>query len=429
MFLNFKEFINTLDPLSNIILEGGSFGHMYHPYEDLHLTFSDIKEMIIDSLQGGLNKESVSTEKLDGQAIAVSWKDNQLIASRNKGDRKNSGANALSVQDVIDKFSGRGEISNAFSFAVQDLSTAISKINPKKRDEIFKNGRAFMHLELIYPPTTNVINYDAYKLIFHNTSTYDLDGNEIESSKKAAIELTKAIKEVNADIQKVFRVDPPKIIQFSKNINFEKDKSYFLSKLSQIQKSGRMGDNDTIKDYIHKQYSEFIDNKSEELNVSIENDVLNKLIQRLAFQDKSYNLRMIKKEVEDIRFYNWFVDFEKRDSKEYYKKIIGPIENLFLELGVRVIKLMTGILALDPEGQTNKIKQDLEDAIKNIRIRGSENEKMKLEFQLKKLQSIGGMDAVLPTEGIVFQYKGKTYKLTGGFAPINQILGIIKFMK
>ena len=50
-----------------------------------------------------------------------------------------------------------------------------------------------------------------------------------------------------------------------------------------------------------------------------------------------------------------------------------------------------------------------------------------LKNQLKRLDKIGGFDAILPTEGIVFKYNNKLYKLTGAFAPLNQIIGYIKF--
>ena len=39
----------------------------------------------------------------------------------------------------------------------------------------------------------------------------------------------------------------------------------------------------------------------------------------------------------------------------------------------------------------------------------------------------GGFEKLVPNEGLVFFYKGNTYKLTGTFAPLNQILGIFKF--
>mgnify|MGYP003122177518 FL=1 len=431
MFLKFNQYIteSIKEAASEFLFEGGSFGHMAHPYDDVNLTFGEIKDMISDALQGGLNKEAISTEKLDGQAIAVSWKDGELIASRNQGDRKNAGANSLSVQGVIDKFAGRGDISDAFAFAIQDLSGAISKINPKKRDEIFKNGQAFMHLELIYPPTTNVINYDSYKLIFHNTSTYDMDGVEIDQSKTAAGELTKAIKDVNADIQKTFQVDPPKAIEFAKNVNFEADRGEFFNELAKIQKKAKMNDNQSVRDYIRKEYSDLLYAKAGEYGFDLTDNMLDGLIQRFAYKDMAFSVRQMKREITNKDFFNWLRDFEKKDAPNFYKKVIGPIETLFLKLGVRVIKLMTGLLALDPEGQIEAIKVELDKAIKGVRAKGSEKEKSRLEAQLKKLEAIGGMDAVLPTEGIVFQYKGKTYKLTGGFAPINQILGIFKYVK
>ena len=35
--------------------------------------------------------------------------------------------------------------------------------------------------------------------------------------------------------------------------------------------------------------------------------------------------------------------------------------------------------------------------------------------------------SIVPSEGIVFKYKGNTYKFTGAFAPVNQILGLLNF--
>jgi hypothetical protein len=50
-----------------------------------------------------------------------------------------------------------------------------------------------------------------------------------------------------------------------------------------------------------------------------------------------------------------------------------------------------------------------------------------LKLQLDKLNKIGGLKAIVPSEGIVFKYNGKTYKFTGAFAPINQITGLMTF--
>jgi len=45
-------------------------------------------------------------------------------------------------------------------------------------------------------------------------------------------------------------------------------------------------------------------------------------------------------------------------------------------------------------------------------------------LELQRLNAIGGTDKIVPNEGIVFVYGGQTFKLTGTFAPLNQILGL-----
>ena len=69
----------------------------------------------------------------------------------------------------------------------------------------------------------------------------------------------------------------------------------------------------------------------------------------------------------------------------------------------------------------------LDKAINVVKSGGDLKKLNTLKLQLDKLQSIGGTKAIVPSEGLVFKYKGKTYKFTGAFAPINQITGLINF--
>jgi hypothetical protein len=62
-----------------------------------------------------------------------------------------------------------------------------------------------------------------------------------------------------------------------------------------------------------------------------------------------------------------------------------------------------------------------------IKKGGGEAQIAKVEAELARLDRIGGIESIIPTEGIVFVYKGKTMKLTGTFAAINQLMGIIKY--
>ena len=57
----------------------------------------------------------------------------------------------------------------------------------------------------------------------------------------------------------------------------------------------------------------------------------------------------------------------------------------------------------------------------------SKAEAEKVEKELQRLEGVGGIEAIVPAEGIVFKYNGKLFKLTGAFAAINQLMGIIKY--
>ena len=62
--------------------------------------------------------------------------------------------------------------------------------------------------------------------------------------------------------------------------------------------------------------------------------------------------------------------------------------------------------------------KDIENAIKNS---DDAKSKIKLEQSLKRLAAVNS--ELNSTEGIVFKYKGHMLKLTGSFAPLNQIFG------
>ena len=109
----------NLDSEVKLLLEGGAYGHLNHPFDDKNLTFSDFKTLIINTLQGKLDSEGAVTEKTDGQNIMVSWKGGKLIAARNKGHIKNHGANALDINGIKSMFAGRGDIEKAFVYCYE----------------------------------------------------------------------------------------------------------------------------------------------------------------------------------------------------------------------------------------------------------------------------------------------------------------------
>ena len=76
----------------------------------------------------------------------------------------------------------------------------------------------------------------------------------------------------------------------------------------------------------------------------------------------------------------------------------------------------------------NITKKDLKSAISKVKKSKDPKVLNTLKTQLDRLNAIGGLKSVVPSEGITFVFKGKLYKYTGAFAPANQILGMLKFV-
>ena len=89
---------------------------------------------------------------------------------------------------------------------------------------------------------------------------------------------------------------------------------------------------------------------------------------------------------------------------------------------------MSQLLTANPKEGAKKIKKDLLDTINTIQSTGNLDLIKKLEAQIKRLESIGGFGSIVSSEGITFTFNGKLYKYTGTFAPINQILGLLKYV-
>ena len=425
---NIKERIN-LQKEVQLLIEGGAYGHLNHPFDDKNLTFSDFKTLIINTLQGNLDSEGAVTEKTDGQNIMISWKNDKLIAARNKGHIKNHGANALSISGVKNMFAGRGEIEKAFVSAMQDLQKAIKGLSKKQKDKIFDEGKKFMSLEVIYPKTANVIPYDKSLLQFHGTIEYDSAGSPIGEDRGSARMLAGMIKQINQDIQKTYSITKPFVTNLPKVKDFSRRQSYFLGKLNKLKNEYKLKDTDTLTDYHQAYWMEYIFNAGKQFKYHVPNKILVKLVRRWAFFDKSYKVPQIRKDLKDYpKFLDWVLTTDKIDHAKLQKKHIRDWEVLFFELGAEILSNLSDFIAANPNKAAQQIRKDLQKAINQVKT--SKNPKVlnTLKTQLDRLNAIGGLKSVVPSEGITFVFKGKLYKYTGAFAPANQILGMLKFV-
>jgi hypothetical protein len=398
----------------NLLLEGGAYGHMSHPFDDMDLTFGDLKNIITNALNGELG---VVREKTDGQALAISWKNGRLIAARNKSHLSNAGTNALGIEGVASKFAGRGGLTDAYNYAMKDLSAAISSLSQKQREKIFGEGKNFMNIEVIWPTSVNVIPYGQALLVFHNCIQYDESGNASGQVDGAENILAGMIKQVNADVQSKYTIQGPPITTIPKNDDLSSKQSKYISKLNKLQNEFGLKDSDNVADYHQSWWDWWITS-----NAPIKVDKLTKesLIRRWAFGDKGFRLNTISNE----ELQKWAIQNDKVNVAKQQKDNIRPFEELFLGVGADVLEFVSSVLTVHPDKAIRSMKDKLKSVASQVRSGGDPSKVQKLKQELTRLNALGGIDRIVASEGLVFFYNGKTYKLTGTFAPLNQILGI-----
>lgn len=424
-----------------LLQEGGAAGHMAHPYDDHGLTFNDMKEIVARALEGRLDIEEAVTEKTDGQNIQVTWKNGQPGFARNKGTVINPMTPDQLVADFERKYQehvqkngaeaaeGYKRVVEAYRACAEDLTNALNKLNPQQLQQIFKDGRVFANMEIIFPATKNVISYDKAHLQFHNLVEYDETGNTIETDFTGGKMLQGVIRDANADMQKTFSFIPPQQIKFGRVADFEDQQAAFFNEIDQLKTRYNLKDTDRVTEYHKAWWADVIRNKAQQLGYEIPDDILNALIFRWGFFDKSANIANLKKQITSPEFITWMTEFDKKEFKQYYKQNMEPFESIFLRLGAVVLRNAENFLAANPSKAVQELKQEIAELIKELQTTNNIETIKKLEHELRRIERLGGFEAIVPSEGVVFVYGGNTYKLTGAFAPVNQILGVLKYAR
>lgn len=404
------------------ILEGGAAGHMSHPFDNNELTFGDFKEMIQAGLSGSLNFEEEPTEKTDGQNVFATIQNGEVKFARNKGDMKTP----MSLSDFKTKFEGHPSklVQDTFQFAADDLASSLIKLPTKTQEEIFANGLNFMNMELIYSLNPNVIHYDVDVIQFHGVKITDGEGNITGEDNSAAKKIAGLLKDVDAHIQKTFSIIPPQVIKIAKDINFDENKSKFIAKVDALRDTFGLTDADAVSRYHEMWWRDQINS----IFPDAPQDIKEGLLLRWAYDDKkTLNIRDLEKMGLSKAQADAVKKFDKEDVKKKYKENIRPFEDLFLELGSIILKNASNFVAANPAAEMQRLHNELRSESDKIKANGDLSQIAKVEAELARLDRIGGIESIIPTEGLVFVYKGHTYKLTGTFAAVNQLMGFIKY--
>ena len=398
---------------------GGVAGHMSHLYDNPSLKFSQM----MDIFKAAANGELEGTEKTDGQNLFVGYNvaEGKAKAARNKSNVRQGG---LDAAGLAQKFAGRGTVEQAFNEAFETFELAAQSLPRKTQRQIFGDGInniVFYNAEIQDPRNANVVNYDNKLLNIHRVGHFavDLRTGEILDIDvgPSAVKLESSLDQMQRAIaNQEFKVQMNAIRRLE-GLSDDRHLNYALDRLNRILDDAGISDNQTVGDYVVARLLPVIRNQ-----VSLPEEKENMLIKKLL-GIKGIHIRLIKKDLNPTQ--TQAINMLISNSKAIVQNAIQPLEDIVHDFAVEMIRDLKSAFILDQDPEVKRLQAETEQAIKGIEASGNEEAMEILRKQMQKLKTIENVSTA--AEGFVFDYDGYTYKFTGNFAPMNQLLGLFKY--
>ena len=411
----------TINEKTDPVVAPGEEAHIYNLYEEFSMPLSDIIEIGRLGLEGKL--ENVQ-EKMDGQFLAFTVVNGQLrfftkmdLQGQTAKDKKlaaiQSGGKGggMSLDEIMSTYTGgRSNIAEGFAIAYR----ALEPVALKYQDSLFRNGEVVMASQIMVSKNPNTILYDKDSLrtvLAISLTDEPVNQNTLSSFKsemsQASTEAFTMDEVPTAQLMKGLEQDDAQIQQLEKDLE------------SVVSEVGMSVSKNTVGDYIKARLEKFISENYDFIPDALIPDVADR------FMTGKGKIALRLKKMVSPEDYQRFRALDKVKPRVVQEAII-PLENIIQRLGVMIIDKID--LALTASNQ-----EELLGFIKDARAAFESGFDFGLESgDTKTLESIRVVLARLETnedlfqratEGIVFTYNNKTYKLTGLFTPINKMRG------
>ena len=191
-----------------------------------------------------------------------------------------------------------------------------------------------------------------------------------------------------------------------------------LSKLFNLMRANGLNKDSTVLDFLIVRLKKLLTMLYQTLVMNLKNLLLKRIL-----KVDGVNMRDVLKTVsgEDKQKVR---DLIKNDKKVLTAAIF-PLEDIVHDFSVEMLRGLESAFVLDNESEVERLRKEVSKAISAIQSSGNEKALEILNKQMKKLKDIENVSTA--AEGFVFDYDGVTYKFTGNFAPINQLLGLFRY--
>ena len=396
---------------------GGVAGHMDHLYENRELTFGEMKEI----LEAASNGELTAEEKVDGQNLFLSYSipEGKAKGARNKGNLK---AGGLDATGLAQKFSGRGNLEEAFTGGFNTFEKAVEALSDQEKERIFgPDTNIWYNAEVMDPGNANVILYDDKTLKIHDVGhfVFDRESGEQSPIPEGTLEtldnsLERMEQQLHGDDFKLAR----RALTDLQKLEDDEALSTAISRINSEMRKEGLNNQSKIIDYMFKR---LINGMETELPQGLREEIVNYILKLPG----NVGLRALKKGLnpQDLSDLNSII----ASKKSLLQQSVEPLEFAIHDFTVALLRGLKSVFIADNDKEVMRLKDELSTAVREITSVGSENPEAMAIMQrhLNKIKDFSKITT--PVEAVVFDYNGHTYKFAGNFAPLNQILGMFRY--
>lgn len=271
-------------------------------------------------------------------------------------------------------------------------------------------------MEILASEMPNMIKYNRDAIVLHYMVEYDDNGKQINKDRDLAVEIASQLS--NTD-EKIEIIGPPFVKL--KDIDCTKIKERFTSEIKKMLKTSSLSKENNLMDYIISFTEKFLSDN----DINVPEKQIPVITKKWLGLNKTHQFTLRTYKSQEV------VDkLEKYDSKgkSYITDIYNDLKVFIASICVEILKNMKTYVAHDVLDGTETVKRILNDAIKELNQTGELSSSEKLSNALKRIEKLG-IENLFPSEGILFNYKDRMYKITGMFADYIALSDIIRTKK
>lgn len=395
-------------------------GHLQHIYEDFDLKLSQVYELFW--LASGWEPVNLVVEKIDGINMLFKHNGDELVFARSLTDIRSGG---LQLEAVKTRFKDEPEVGETVHSAMAALSYIFTHavINTKPYQD------KWMSCDVVSKKHTNVVPYESEAIVIH--PLYVLDDGSVEIFEM----LDSPVREehLNPGLKEKWSFKHHKIIPFTGEsgdwtVHSHKRFQYPTAPADVLQPAfnklkalptllGMAEEDPTLREVYRHQL------KIAAFYSEIPERLIDQTVARILRDPGYLTLTQIKKLV---RYDSEYKDIQKfvQNERELLKAAWAPVENIVNSYAFDFLKGSSSFLIADMIGAAACIRDRVERTSERLYL--TERHAF-VEAQMNRLGKLENINNAL--EGVVIYYEKKKsfYKLTGWFAPVNQLLGVERY--